>query len=974
MLKKILIFCVVLLSLVGIYAAAGFYLLPKLAVDKLPEIVSETTGRPFKLQAAHFDPFELKADLRGISLLQDDETPLISAGELSVDVDVIESIKRRAVILNYVTLREPFVDIERNANGGFNFDQVLEKISQPGEDASRSDAADSGPLILIRRMVIEQGQVDWTDFPLGRKETESLQTIDFALTEFSTAPDAVWPFSITCKLKSGGGLDLRGDFNLSKLSAKGNLKLDNLALRKAWLLFLQEFLPIVITDGYVSLNANYAFNAGEGSDLQLLVDGGDITVRQFVAAEKNEDEPLLRMPFLEATGIRLNLLNQNVEIKQISGSNSEIKAWLQADGQINYQSLFADESEQAAAPDSASGRPWQFSLNQLNLDNYRIAFTDFSQAKPVEMVFDQMSLALRDYRNIDTPLLPMKFETRFNNSGKITLDGNIGLAPLSANFAVGLQGVKLKTFQTYVDPYVNLELTDGDFNTQGNLQVKQENDEYSVNYQGDANIASLITRDKVKNLDFVKWGNLELKQIALDVTKQDFKFGKVVFDQPYVRFTINKDRSNNVSDVIVSKDSNQVKAVADKAKKTASPNEPVVTIGKIEFKHGQSDFADYSLILPFVVKMNHLEGEIDGFTSNTDNALKLRLQGKVRDMATVKIGGQYQLKSGDSDITMSFSHLPLPLVTPYMAEFAGYRIEKGQMALDLKYGIKANRLIADNKIFIDQLVLGEKVENPKAVSLPLEFAVALLKDASGKINLDFPITGSLDDPEFSVGSLISDVLINLVKKTVSAPFHALASVFDTADDLSTVSFAAGSSELAKTEIAKLDQIVKGLAAKPELVLEIKGAAYRKQDWPVMRYDALLEILKKMKSGELRDRGEKIRSEYIELSDAEYKRLLEKFYTEVFPQKIDHSLFGTPRIKNKPDADFYSAARDELEAVMKPDPERLNELAVSRANRIVKYLTDNGGIDRSRIYILATEVNTSDSDSGIDVHLSLNVAS
>ena len=976
MLRKILIVSAVLLTILGLYAAAGFYLVPKIARDQLPKLLSEITGQPVKLDAAHFDPFELKAGLQGVSLLQGDQTPLISFNELLVDIDVLDSIKRQAVIIRSLVLRQPVIDVERKADGRFNFDELIEKVSKPSEEAKEPNESSRVPLILVHQIAIEQGQIDWADVPVDQKETESLQTINFSLSEFSTAPDSISPFSLSLKLASGGGVDMKGDFTLSTLNSKGHLKLEKLALRKTWLLFLQELMPIEITDGYGSLDVDYRVTAADGSDLQLLINAGDVAIRQLAVTEKNKDEPLIRMPFFDATGIRLNLLEQKIEIGKLSSSNADIKAWLQADGQINYQSLFAGETEQEPVDtEPSTGRPWLIMLDELRLDDYRVAFTDYSQTKPVEMLLDKMNLTASDYRNIEAKSLPLKFDTRFNQFGHIALDGDINLTPFAANFAVDLQGIKLKTFQTYVDPFVNLELTDGDFNTKGNLQI-QHVDDLLVNYQGDANINGLITRDKIKNLDFVKWGNLELKQMVFDVAKQDFKFGRVAFDQPYIRFTIRKDGSNNVNDVLIDTASSKPKAkpVKEKSKKAESSSTPVVTIGQIEFKQGQSDFADYSLFLPFVVKMNNLEGEVDGFSSNTDNAVNLKLQGKVRDLATVKIAGKYQLQTGDSDISLSFSHLPLALVTPYMADFAGYKIEKGQMALDLKYAIKAGQLAAQNKIFIDQLVLGEKVDNPKAVSLPLEFGVALLKDADGKINLDFPITGSLEDPEFSVGSLIADVLVNLITKTVSAPFDALASLFDTDEDLSTVAFAAGSSELREAEETKLDQLSKALTTKPELVLEIRGVAYQILDWPVMRYDALVDILKKMKSGELRDQGEKIRSEYIELSDSEYKRLLAKFYAEVFPNKIDYSLFGTPRIKDKPDADFYVVARDELEAIMKPDPERLNELAVSRANRIVKYLIERGGIDRSRLYILASELNDKDSEGGIDAKLSLNVAS
>jgi hypothetical protein len=148
-------------------------------------------------------------------------------------------------------------------------------------------------------------------------------------------------------------------------------------------------------------------------------------------------------------------------------------------------------------------------------------------------------------------------------------------------------------------------------------------------------------------------------------------------------------------------------------------------------------------------------------------------------------------------------------------------------------------------------------------------------------------------------------------------------------------------------------------------------AYQAEDWPVMRFDVLKDILKKMKSGELRDKGEKIRSEYIELSDDEYKRLLAKFFKEVFPQEIDHSLLGAPRIKTQPDTDFYVVARQKLEAIMQPEPQRLINLAVARANSISKYLIEKDHLDIDRIYILAPELGRDDA-AGITSVLSLNV--
>jgi uncharacterized protein DUF748 len=1072
MLKKILITLFVLLALVGLYAAAGFYLLPKLVRDKLPELVTELTGQSVQLQDAQFDPFEFTVNLQGFNLSAKDGKPLLSFTELAIDVAVIESIKQRALILTSAALQKPIIDIERYTDGRFNFSDAVDKVSPPGEETS-ADSDSSVPPLLIHHIHLIDGQISWLDMQLGQNAKETLSPVNFSIAEFTTKPDAKPTFGLGFKLESGGELDWQGDINLTDLSSKGQIKIDKLKLNKVWLLFLQDSMSQEIVDGLLTLQADYNFSSNDQAGLviqvnkasvdvvqlqlidkakashladlsveqlsvqadvtyssddksglalrlnkavvdakqlmlsdeansnhmtdlsvgQLLlhtdvsyssdeksgpalqVNNGVVDVKQLLFSEEGKAEQLIDIPMLAVQGVNFDLQKQSVNVAALSSSDAKIKAWLQADGQVNYQALFASDTnaaDQAPAAAEQAGKPWQIALDELDLTNYQIEFTDNTQKKPVTMQLSELNAKVKEYRNVDGLRLPVQFSTRVNNAGSLKLDGNMVLAPFSVDLALNLEEIQVKTFQPYVDPFLKLDLVDGDVNTQGHLQISLV-DELQVGYQGNVNIANLITRDKVKNEDFLKWRNLELKQMVIDLQKQDFKLGKVIFYKPYFKFMIKKDGTNNVSDLIVvqPKSKSTVKPAAKKTKKTP---EPIITIGKIEMKNGQSDFADYSLILPFVAKMNDLDGEVDGFISNANATTELRLQGKVYDLAPVNIAGNYHFKTGDSEITLNFSNMPLPLITPYMADFAGYTIEKGQMALDLKYSIKKGQLLAENKIFIDQLVLGEKVENPKAVSMPLELGISLLKDADGKINLNFPISGSLEDPEFSVGSLVADVFVNLITKAATAPFKAIGSLFDSDADMSEITFAAGSSDLSTEERAKLDQIAKALATKPELVLEVKGIAYEIQDWPAMRFDAVIDILKKMKSGEMRDRGDKVRYEYIELSDDEYKRLLEKFYTEVFPQKIDHSFFGNPRIKSNPDGDFYSLAITELEGIMKPDPQRLNDLAVSRANQIAKYLTEKVGVDRGRIYILATQLNSKDTQGVIRALLSLNVAS
>ncbi|MGZ5000406.1 MAG: DUF748 domain-containing protein [Methylomonas sp.] len=979
--RKAKIIAAVLTGAVALYALVGFFLLPMLARAKLPMLLADKTGQQAQLQTVHFNPFTFVLELDGFSLVTPDAKALLAFDAFAVDVNLWASLTKQAVVLDSVLLRKPSVNIERRRDGTINLGQISPKDSRTSEDKK-----DNGSVpLVIHRLALEEGQAVWQDVITGETQTETLSSINLSFNELTTKAGGTAAFQLALGVASGGHLQWQGDLTLAPLASKGAIGIEEVVLPKVWRLFLQSIIPVEIADGRLSVQTEYDA-ALRDSGLALAIHHGAIDVKQLEITEKGKPDALLAIPSIALRDIVADLNKQQVSIGSLISEGARIKSWLQADGRINYQALFAKQNEAVPAPapapapspspspaTDAASPSWQISLEEFALTNYQVRFTDQTQPKPVEVLLTGLDLKLQKFSNRPGEKLPLQLATLINNTGKLNVGGDIVLEPFSADLRVESKAIDLKPYQSYLENYLRLDLVNGEFGGSGQLKLALA-DQLQLNFHGDANLANLITRDKVKNKDFLKWSDLQLQQIDIDLAKQDYKVDKVLFDEPYVRFVIKEDKTTNINEIVVSQSGKQASAEKPASKGDAEKpkTEPVISIGKVEVKDGKSDFADYSLILPFLAEMNALNGEVDGFSSREDAPVKMGLKGKVYDLALVSIKGLYQLKNGDSDIVLNFTHMPLPLITPYMAEFAGYRIEKGQMALDLKYKIKNGRLEAQNKVFIDQLTLGEKVENPHAKSLPLHLAVALLKDANGKINLDFPITGSLEDPQFSIGSLISDVLTNLVMKAVKSPFKALGALLDDKQDFSTVSFAAGSSALAPEEVAKLDQLGKALESKPELVLEVKGMAYQSQDWPVMRFDALKDILKKMKSGELRDKGQNIRSEYIELSDDDYKRLLEKFFQEVFPGEMDYSLLRKPRIKALPDADFYDEARRRLEAKMQPEPQRLNSLAMARANAISKYLVEKVGVDRGRVYILAPELDPPNT-SGIVSVLSLNVA-
>lgn len=388
---------------------------------------------------------------------------------------------------------------------------------------------------------------------------------------------------------------------------------------------------------------------------------------------------------------------------------------------------------------------------------------------------------------------------------------------------------------------------------------------------------------------------------------------------------------------------------------------------------GSSDFADRSLILPFTAPIKSLDGGASDICSDKKSTMKISLKGNVYDLAPVDVDGHINLYSGNHDLTINFTGMPMPLISPYMVEFAGYKVEKGKMSLKLKYKIVDSELTASNNILIDQFELGEKVENPKAVSLPLEMAVALLKDSDGKINIDVPITGSLNDPQFSIGAIISDALVNAISKVVTSPFQALASLLgDDEENISTISFKAGNAILDKAEQDKLATLAKLLKERSVLILDIKGAAFLAQDWPAMKDAALYDSFKQIRADEINRQigSRKTLATDVELSEADYKRLLAEQFIAKFPKLARKSFFGNPELIDPKAGNFYEVAKQNLNSTLKGEQTRLKTLAGQRAQAIARYLVQKAGVSNDQVFILDPVVDPKRDNKEITSILSL----
>ncbi|MGR9086186.1 MAG: DUF748 domain-containing protein [Gammaproteobacteria bacterium] len=730
---------------------------------------------------------------------------------------------------------------------------------------------------------------------------------------------------------------------------------------------------------YMAVTANYqADNADDRVNLGIA--GDKIDVRGLKLIETGQKDALAEIKTFNLNSIGFDLVKQELSIASVQSEEGRFKAWLNPEGQINYLKFLPEtpkdqggsKSSQSSEAGSPAAAPWNISLDRVALNKYAVAFEDRTLKQPVTIHAKPVDIQLGRFSNKAGASMPLEFSAGINESGSIRLDGDLVVNPFSARLNVAIQNIELERFQPYVDQFARLDIIHGQWNADGNLSIALPAKEgLDLKFKGNTGITGLLTRDQILHRDFVKWKKLTLQAIDADVAANRYTAKLLLINDPYARVVIAKDKTINVNDVLTTGQARPArKETADK-RGSKDAGRPYFRLDKIQVVNGSSDFADLSLILPFAAQIESLNGGAAGISSERKSSVKVSLKGNAYDLAPVAIDGDVSPYLGEYNVEMNFLGMPMPLVSPYMVQFAGYKVEKGKLTLGLKYQVAKGQLTASNNIVIDQFELGEKVENPNAVSVPLELAVALLKDSRGKIKLDVPITGSLEDPKFSLGKIITDALLNTLSKIVTSPFNAIASLIGSEDNPDAVSFAAGSAELDKQQVQKLYGIASALKERPILTIDIKGAAYEEQDWPAMRQAALYDQLKKMKADEINKKsGVKTLAEYVKLSEDDYKRLLAQLFIDKFPLLADRSLFGTPRLKDPNGGDFYDVARQKLAEIIKPNPHRLKRLAARRAQAIAKYLVQQGGIPNERVYILDAVVDPERDDQEIVSFLSL----
>lgn len=984
--------------LIFLYAIFGFLIAPSIVKSSLISNIADQLGRKATVEEIKINPFVLSATLRGFEMREPDGERFLGFEELYVNFQ-LSSLFRRAYTFDTVRLTAPDGQVKVLPDGHLNFSDLLASTDQPQPTPDQNNEL---PPVLVFHLQIVQGRLAFSDLSRPTPFETNFFPIQLTLNNFTTSKGGDSHHGFTATTGAGEILSWEGNVSVNPPSSQGRFELTGIKARTLWK-YVQDQVRFEVTSGSIDLAGQYHVDAGsEAFHVQL--SDGEVTLKEFKLTEKDNPDPLVSVPLLSVQGAAMDLRKRQAVLASVKSSSARFEGWLAPDGTFNYQTLLAtkpleDKAGKSPRPPNqakAESQPWKIIVNEVSLEDYGVLFEDRTLAKPARVGLDPINLNLKNVSNQKGSQAEVSLALGVNQAGAVTAKGLASMDPMSADIALHVAQLALKPFQSYVDPVAQIDLVRGTANLDGRLTYRRlDSNEPEIRYEGGLSIDGFEAVNRLHSEDFLKWASLALHGLVFDTEPNKLSISEIVAQQPYARVIIWPDKTVNVTSAFSSEND----VGTDHADSESQAPMPI-TIGTVRIENGSANFADLWMKPNFVTGIQGLRGTIKGLSSDPGARADVFLEGKVDKYAPVKIAGQINPLSPNAyaDLTLSFKNMELSTLTPYSGRFVGYKIEKGKLSLDLKYKLSESILIGENKILLNQLTLGEHVDSPDATSLPVRLAIALLKDPRGRIDIDLPVRGDLNDPEFSYGRIIARALVNLITKIVTSPFAVLGRLIGgDGEELSFVEFEFGSAGLGPEQMKKLDKLAKALQERPTLRLEIKGAAHGKYDRVAVAEAELVSQLKRAKLRELRAAGVQLppRDDEISLSDDDYGRLIIQAYVDRFGEQ-PATLFETdsetsgkdgkatpgasqppPRVDAGPEKGpiepgiLLAAARKRLVQNMPVDEARLRRLAQDRARQIKGHLIENGDIPDERVFMVDVEIDDAADDHSARTHLMLS---
>lgn len=920
-------------------------------------------------------------------------SPALAWRRLELVLSDVQPLVRK-VALGSVTLSGAQLDARRSADGRINLVPATPPAVRPAAPAaSAPPSAVAAWQVSIDKIALTDARIVWNDAVTRPAATLRIEPLDLQAGPLHWPLQTASPVTLSARLVA---LDAKG----AALGEPASLRLDGqgtdrtveaqAALQGLDLTWLHPYLAQALTvriEGRASANLRVKWSAGEPGGLAL--SEGSAQLDQLRIVDGTRGRPPLSIGSVGLADAQLDLAARQLGIGSLKLARPALALSRNPQGQWNFEAWQRDVTPDRPVPTDAS-QPWKLELGELILSDGELRLADgrpsgpASEAAgaPVRLVASAIGAHVKGLHWPSGPAARSQLQLRLaagdappaaGSGGRIDWNGQLAPAPLSARGKLQVERLPLHAFEPYFGSGLNLALLRADAHWRGEVALAQRTGGWDASAQGDARISELRVHERAGigargGDELLSWQAFDLAGLRFEMrgdAKPSLTIAAVALSDFYSRLVITEDGRFNLRDVAAA----PAPEAAASAPTTASGLPLEIAIGGVRLSNGRVDFTDRFVRPNYSAALSELNGSLGAFSSGSREMATIDLKGRAAGSARLEIGGSLNpsVRPLALDIRAKATELELAPLSPYAGRYAGYAIERGKLSMDVAYKIDADgKLEARNQVVLNQLTFGDKVDSPDATKLPVLLAVALLKDRHGVIDIDLPISGSINDPQFSVFGIVLKIIGNLLAKALTAPFALLAG--GGSEDLSFVAFEAGSAAMSEAGRTALDKVAKALAERPALKMTVTGASDPQSEREAIQRAALnARIAAEQRRDALRD-GAVADAALPALTPTQRETMLRRIYDDARLPDKPRNLIGLA--KSIPPAEMEALLMKAT--IVSTDSAR--ELALQRGLAVRDALVAKG-LPSERLFLAAPKLRASGEDDAAwspRVQLSLSI--
>jgi len=911
--------------------------------------------------------------------------------------------------LDGVSLQGVQWHLERDAGGAV---QPLGEASHAPAPASSASASESTPAppwqVRVAALDIVDSTLFWNDAstqPAASLVFEGLALHAKKLQWPATAPAA---FTLAASARTPGAAASSAAARVAFEGSAGEqdaqvaMTLSGLPLQALAPYIAQSVVPRI--DGRLAAKGSFTWSGkADAPALKFAVSEATLDALRVQPAV---DASAARWDRLALSELQVDLRARTAAIGSVRLVRPNAQVLRDTSGRFDATHWLRTGAPAPAAP-AAQGpvTPWHVRVRSATLDDGLVQFSDASlhpeqHLPPLRAELRQLQLQVRDFSwfgDRATPPAQVTLNARIGrpsaarsktpHGGELDWKGTLGANPLAAHGELRIVRFPVALVTPWVADKLPVSLLRAQAGYTGHVDLQWAPAGLALTTSGDAllgdvHLTTLAAAPAASAAsapdELLGWQALSLKEVKLALkpgSTPRLDIGQAELDDLFARVLVTEQGRLNLQDIGGSAaapagaasqaaSGPALAAASAPAAAASNPLPMVINVGGVKLVNGRVDYSDHFVRPNYSAALTELNGSLGPFSSASRDMAALQLHGRAEGTAILDISGQVNplARPIALDIRAKATDLELAPLSPYAGKYAGYAIERGKLSMDVAYKIDASgRLEASNQLILNQLTFGQAIASPSATKLPVKLAIALLKDRNGVINLNLPISGSLNDPQFSVGGVVGKLIVNLLVKAVTSPFSLLAGAMGGGagpDDMSAIEFRPGTAVFTDASAAALDKVAAALAERPALQVTITGSADLQAEGTAWQRETIESQLRTMARDEALRAGAPAAapaSAPVALAPATRSALLKTLYKQTrLPDKPRNAL---GLLKDLPD--------DEMEALLMQNvplnDEAMRQQALARAIAVRDALIAKG-ISSERLFLAAPSLHAPATDA------------